>query len=171
MTKAITTERGNPKMYRAAMNWLENGNQMQAMIDAGYSRAYAKKTAGNFFEHPYVASIIREQQEQEAADSRSGRDNLIRLLCDIAFTDLNEVAKWDDTQISLVASKELSKVQASTVKKVSMTRYGPSIEQHSKLEAVEKLLRIKGMYREDNDQKAQKTVMMIQNNVTEGGLA
>jgi len=91
------------------------------------------------------------------------REKVLRELDRIAFADIRDIVQWDrkpryDDEGNLIEivdeanvapSRLLSRDSAATIKSIRKLKYGMKFDTHGKLDALDKLAKILGLYQDD----------------------
>lgn len=153
MSKELTD-----KESRFVQEYLVDLNATQAAIRAGYSEHSAKEIGYENLTKPHVSEQIHALQQERAERTKVTADRVIRELARIAFSDLKQVASWDEEgSLTLKPSDELdesdtasiSEIQShkSKIKDVETTNV--RIKRHDKTKALEMLGRHLGLFNND----------------------
>ena len=149
-----------PKQEAFCLAYLEAGNASEA-----YRRAYnAGNMSGNaiaveacnLLANPKIALRLEELTQQATSDAVMTRQRAMERLSLIAETNLTDILEFDqhdiETEEGLVRetiwrmkdSDEIAKTASVAIKSVTMTKFGPKIEMHDKLNAIQQLAKMQG---------------------------
>ena len=136
-------------------------NATQAAIRAGYSAKTAEQLGYKLVQKSSVQEALQAKQQEVAKRNDVTIDRIIQELAAIAFTNLDEIAPWDERGPHIIDSAKLDRMTKVSVKKVTMKRSirrgekkdddgwdveDWSIEQHNRVEALVKLGTRLGMF-------------------------
>ncbi len=138
-----------------AQNYVLRGLPMrEALKAAGYSPKNinaAYKALRDPAIRRYIAEILKEQHEQLSEMWQASKENVINELTKIAFADPRRVVRIKDGKLQVVDSDELDNIEAAAIAEVYETKKGLRIKFHSKVEALDKLAKILGLYVEKHE--------------------
>lgn len=134
--------------------YLVDLNATQAAIRAGYSEKSADSQAAQLMANPKVAAEVQTALDKRATRTEVTADRVIAELARIAFSDLRDVARWNEDALSLIDSESLTEDAARALREVvattSQTEHGTTnrlhVKQHDKLKALELLGKHLGMF-------------------------
>lgn len=134
-----------PKQQRFVEEYLVDLNATQAAIRAGYSKATAEQQGYRLLRNASVVAVIDagKAKLKDAADFDAKR--VMREVALIALADPRSVMTWGPKGVTLIDSKTLTRDQAVIVAEVAQTKDGIRLKTHSKLDALEKLIRHMGL--------------------------
>lgn len=143
------------KKFLFAQNYILRGmNVPEALAAAGYS---PKNTtaAWKFLRDPevlrYMRAILEDQQEKLGEIYRADKENIINELTKIAFFDPRRVARIEDGRVKIVDSDEITNIEAAAIAEMTETNKGLRVKFHSKVDALDKLAKILGLYVEKHE--------------------
>ena len=139
----------NDKQRRFAAEYLVDLNSKQAAIRAGYSVRTAAQIGSRLLTHVEVQRLVGEGRARLLERTELSIDAVVRELQLIAFARLAHAATWDGDNVTLIASEDLAEAERAAVSEVSKTeveidgvvKRSLKIKMHSKLEALEKLMK------------------------------
>ena len=102
--------------------YLVDLNATQAAIRAGYSRKTAAQVGAENLRKPYIAEAVEEAKEGRAERTRVSADKVVAELAKLGFSDMRELASWDEYGMRWKESRELSDEAAASVRDVSVHR-------------------------------------------------
>lgn len=143
------------KKYLFAQNYILRGlNVTEALIAAGYSPK-SQVEAWKFLRDPtvigYMQALLQEQQEKLGEMYRADKENVINELVKIAFADPRRVARIKDGKLQVLDSDDITNVEAAAIAELAETKQGLRIKFNSKVEALDKLAKILGLYVEKHE--------------------
>lgn len=151
--------------------YLEHYNATRAAIKAGYARRSAGISGNKLLKVPEVREYIRELQDRRLKESFVTAARIETELSKLAFSnimdyidvksfvrDADGVREADERdadtpQFQRIQIKDLKEIDTAAVQEIKQTRSGIQIKLHSKDQALEKLMRRKGMFEVDNSQQ------------------
>lgn len=159
----------SPKQARFVQEYLVDLNATQAAIRAGYSERTAKQIAGENLTKPDVMAALALRQKVLQAKVEVTQERVLRELIRIGFSDLRKVATWGADGMTLIESDALDNDTAMAIQEVACIkrtrRYDnddddPIIQEevqtkaklYNKLDALEKLGKHLGLFREERGQ-------------------
>lgn len=143
------------KKFLFAQNYILRGmNVTEALVAAGYSPK-SQGEAWKFLRDPtvirYMQALLQEQQEKLGEIYRADKENIINELVKIAFADTRRIVRVKDGKLQVPDSDEITNIEAAAIAEVSETKKGLRIKFHSKVEALDKLAKILGLYVEKHE--------------------
>lgn len=152
----------NEKQKRFAAEYLIDLNASAAARRAGYSKKTAGAQAFELLKKLEIQAEIQKGLEQRAKRTEVTQDRVVNELARIGFSDLREVADWDETGSKWKSSDELSDDAAASIKDIKYTverrrdRNGDTIDtvnahmqMHDKKGALELLGRHLGIFKDN----------------------
>lgn len=110
------------------------------------------KVLDGLMRNPRVLAALEGCKIEERLSERFGPENIKLQLISIANSCLTDYASWDESGVRIKSSALLSRAQAQNIVKVKQTetKYGKNIEieLERRLDALDQLARIHGMYKE-----------------------
>jgi phage terminase small subunit len=94
---------------------------------------------------------LQEQQEKLGEIYRADKENIINELVKIAFFDPRRVVRIQDGRTRIVDTDEITNVEAAAIAEIAETQQGLRVKFHSKVEALDKLAKILGLYVEKHE--------------------
>ena len=156
---------------------LRGKSQSEAYRDAGFNAgspssvaAGASKLMKNPEVRRYLADRRKEVQEQTDITQKATLKEMAR----VAFSDIRDFMSWDKKGIAFVPSEELTADQAAAIQSIKSKRRTVTdkdgyetetvemeVKLHPKMEAVEKLAKVQGLYQADrmNDADVQRDLL------------
>lgn len=129
-------------------------NIAQALQAAGYSPKNSL-AAYKFLRDPqviaYMQALLKEQQEKLGELYRADKENIINELTKIAFADPRRVVRVKGGKLQVIDSDEITNIEAAAIAELAETKKGLRIKFHSKVEALDKLAKILGLYVEKHE--------------------
>jgi phage terminase small subunit len=146
------------KQERFATAYIETGNASEAYrqaYDAGSMNDNTiGKAANELLKNPKVAERIDELRSEHRERHKITVDRISEELAAIAFADPRDYYKWDANGVTVKDSTELTEAQrrAIAVVEQTVTEAGGTIRvrPYNKIDALEKLARLHGMYKDGN---------------------
>jgi len=143
------------RKYSFAQNYILRGmNSAEAYVAAGYSpRSTAAPT--RLLHDPmvigYMQRLLQEQQEKLSEVYRADKENIIRELVKIAFFDPRKVVRVENGKARIASSDEITNIEAAAIAGIKEGKHGIEVKFHDKLEAIDKLAKIFGLYVEKHE--------------------
>lgn len=140
--------------------YIVSGNATEAAKTAGYSAKTAAEQGHQLLQNSSVAAEVEARQKQAADRADVDAARIRRELAAIAFSDLRDVAEWDDDGVTLKSSSEISDEAARSLREVvvrqehvdgdrgSRTTKHITVKQHDKIRALELLGKDVGMFKD-----------------------
>lgn len=149
-----------PKQENFCLAYLETGNASEA-----YRRAYdceeakpetVNRAAKELLDNPKIAARLEDLTCKATSDAVMTRQRAMERLSLIAETNLTDILEFDqhdiETEQGLVRetiwrmkdSEGIEATAAAAIKSVTMTKFGPKIEMHDKLSAIQQLGKMLG---------------------------
>lgn len=101
--------------------YLVSLNATQAAIKAGYSSNGASAAASRLLANVKVNTAIEEAKQKRAERTRVDADKVVKELAKLGFSDMRELATWDEAGVRWRYSDELTDEAAACVKDVIYT--------------------------------------------------
>jgi phage terminase small subunit len=143
------------KKFLFAQNYILRGmNATEALVAAGYSpksQGEAWKFLRDQTVRRYIQALLQEQQEKLGEIYRADKENIINELVKIAFADPRRIVRVKDGKLQVMDSDEITNIEAAAIAEVSETKRGLRIKFHSKVEALDRLAKILGLYIEKHE--------------------
>lgn len=133
------------KQQRFVEEYLVDLNATQAAIRAGYSKASAEVIGHENLRKPGVRAEIDARRAKLTEAAEVSAERVMREVALIALADPRSVMTWGPKGVTLIDSKTLTRDQAAIVAEVAQTKDGIRLKTHSKLDALEKLIRHMGL--------------------------
>lgn len=128
--------------------YLEDLNATQAAIRAGYSKPSACSIAEENLRKPEISERIKQELDRLKKKSQVTKEAMIEELRRIAFGNMGNLAKWNESGVRYKSSDELTPEAMSTVLSVEeeTNQHGGKlkIKQHDKMRAMELLAKLHG---------------------------
>ncbi len=143
------------KKFLFAQNYILRGmNVAEALVAAGYSPKNTA-TAWKFLKDPtvirYMQALLQEQQEKLGEIYRADKENIINELVKIAFFDPRRVIRIEGGKAKIVDSSNITNIEAAAISEIAETKQGIKVKFNSKVDALDKLAKILGMYVEKHE--------------------
>lgn len=150
MEKAQVRKALSAKQWRFVNEYLVDFNGKQAACRAGYAVRSAANTASRLLALPEVIHGIRLRQNELDSRHIVTQEAVVKELAAVGFANLKDVCSWNNGQLTMIASHELTDAQAASIAEITETvtsRGGTvRVKQHSKLKALEMLAKHVGLY-------------------------
>lgn len=143
-----------------ADEYVKTFNAYDAYVNCGAYKARDNGARVNAFRLMQKKQVI--EYIQEAIDDRNERmhisqDRVIEEVANLAFSDLSKIAEWTDDAFMLKSSADLSQdelaiiseLQIETIEYGESTKVRKRVKLHNKLDALDKLARLMGMYQQE----------------------
>ena len=134
-----------PKQQRFVEEYLVDLNATQAAIRAGYKPKTARQAGSENLSKPAIAAAIAAGKAKLSEAAGVSAAQVLREVALIALADPRSVMSWGPDGVSLIDSATLTRDQAALVAEVAQTKEGVRLRTHSKLDALEKLIRHMGL--------------------------
>lgn len=121
-------------------------------VTAAIKACYPKKSAQSMSSQimSECKDVIEEYDIMVAADNANLRVRIVKELCLIAFSNINEFMKWSKDSMELIESKKLKDELASVIQEIEIydTMFGvkKKMKTHSKMDAIKELNKMHGFY-------------------------
>ena len=126
--------------------YLLTKNGTKAAIAAGYSPKTAKMAASETLTKPYIKALIetglrkeRQKLDLDALAKGVTKERWLEEIAKVAFASIDQVATVINNDVHAIATSKRDPRLGSIIKKVSAGKYGPTVELHNKLGALETL--------------------------------
>jgi len=152
----------NEKQKRFAAEYLIDLNASAAARRAGYSKKTAGAQAHKLLKNAEIQGEIQRNMQKRAARTEVTQERVVNELARIGFSDLREVADWDESGQQWKSSDELTDDAAASIKDIKFTterrrdRNGDTIDtvnahmaMHDKRGALELLGRHLGIFKDN----------------------
>ena len=142
----------SPKQQMFVEEYMVDLNATQAAIRAGYSPKTAYRTGSDNLKKPQIAKSIAEKRQQLTEKTAVTVERIVTELAKIAFSNMQDYAKWSPRGVILIDSEDITADQAAAISELSETTTdsGGSIrfKLHDKKGALELLGRHLGMFKD-----------------------
>jgi phage terminase small subunit len=113
-------------------------------------RAKSPHTAWQFLKRPNVQRMIQEEIDARAKAAGVSADKIVSIIYNIANAAFKDFASWDENDLRLVSSKDMTRDQSRAIKSIEVRtnnagHVSRKITLHDPLRACELLARIKKM--------------------------
>ena len=143
------------KQERFCQEYIIDLNGSAAVIRAGYSEKFTSQCAYEHLSKPYILERIQELKAIRSKRTELTQDMVLKELAKIGFSNMRDYASWNDKEVKLVDSHNLTEDQAAGVVNVSqtITKDGGSIKfkLSDKVNALELLGKHLGLFKEVYD--------------------
>lgn len=133
----------NPKQELFCQQYTIHWNATRAAKEAGYSEKSAMELGYQLLQNPSVKSRIEKLTEHALKEMGISRARVLNELSRIAFTNMSDLANWNESGVRFKSSEEISPEIATAISEVSetVTQAGGTlkIKQHDKVKALELL--------------------------------
>lgn len=147
------------KQERFIEEYLVDFNALQAAIRAGYSKDSAGAIGHENLNKPEISARIREAIEKRSKRTEITADNVLRELGRIVFSDIKDYLKFDNGEMVIKDSDDLTEDQSHCISEVTDSYYKEerkrSFKLHDKVKAIDMALRHLGLYLDKNEIKLQ----------------
>jgi phage terminase small subunit len=141
--------------------YLADGNTSAAALRAGYRNASLGRHLKKL---PKVRAAIEEALAANARRGQAGRDRVLKELARIAFADISDFLRWDETGVTLRPMDELTRDQTACVAEIveSSTKTGKTVrvKLHGKLPALATLLKETGIEAPPEDNPPRQVIVL-----------
>ena len=111
------------------------------------------KVLGGLMTNPRVLAALEGHKLEEALEEEFGEDHILRELRRILKVNIIDYLSWGPEGVTIIPSSKLTRAQAAGIVKIRQTRWGVEFEIERRIEAVDKLARIHGLYKDSLDLK------------------
>lgn len=148
----------NDRWKLFAEEYVKDFNGAKAARRAGYTSKSARKIAWSIMQNEEVQQYIQTLTKRVAAKNEVEVNDLVAELKKMAFVDIGKIFDANNELLPIHEIDEDTRRAISEFYVKEMEgKYGKSVDKrakmHSKLEAIEKLMRFAGAYEADNKQK------------------
>ncbi|MDO1446278.1 terminase small subunit [Rhodocytophaga aerolata] len=131
--------------------YLRSGNAYQAALAAGYSETYAKARSHELLENVGIKSAIEKFNQAMAEKTIVTIEKLVEELSKIAFANIGDFIDSDHvckdfTQIDVSKAAAISSIKTTITKGKDYQTTTKEFKLHSKLDAIDKLMKHLGGY-------------------------
>jgi phage terminase small subunit len=124
-------------------HYTKSWNATQAAKDAGYKPKWAQGIGYTLVHNNAVKERISELTEHSLKEIGVTRERVLKELATIAFTNMSDLASWNDSGVRFLSSAELDENKKAAISEVTetLTQVGGTlkIKQHDKVKALETL--------------------------------
>ncbi len=160
-----------PKEELFALEFVKDWNGAAAYRRAGYKGKghTAEVEASRMIRKPQVKAVIDREMARCREKVKLSAERVLTELARVGFSDLGDVAEWDDAGVKLTPSKTLSVDARAALQEVSQhtTEHGTQIKVklHGKIEALDKLAKHLNLYQDPDTLRQTRSVTI---NIIEG---
>lgn len=140
-----------PKQKLFCEEYLKDLNATQAAIRSGYQERTATEQAARLLTNVKVKAEIRRLQAIVAKRNEVTVDLLVNELAAIAFGTLKGIVEFNNEEVRVLDSKNLTDDQWKFIGEVKPTKYGMSIRTNDKIAAINTLAKHLGMFKDDGE--------------------
>lgn len=126
--------------------YLIHFNAAKAAREAGYAESSAAESGNQVLKRPHIQAMIKER----LAEVHLSSDEALKILADIARGDIADVLNDDLDQVDAKKAKKNQKTNLIKSITTTVNNRGKKhrVEMYSRLEAVDKVLRVHGLYKD-----------------------
>lgn len=145
-----------PKQKAFVDEYLVDLNATQAAIRAGYSKKTAGRIGQENLQKPVIQTAIQAQMKEREKRTEVTADKVVQELAKIAFADLKDYARWDETGVEILNSEDVDGTVLAEVSETVNYQIFPNggesekrqkkIKPHDKMKALELLGRHLAMF-------------------------
>lgn len=135
----------NDRQRRFAEEYATSLNASDAYRKAGYksdNSAAVGVSASRLLSDPRVADLVAELQGRTAKKLDITREKIARELAFIAFADIRDFAKWGNSEIQMLDSKDIPDEHSRAIAEVATTTTGTRVKLHDKRAALMDLAKL-----------------------------
>lgn len=122
-------------------HYTKHWNATQAAKDAGYKPKWAQNIGYHLVHNSLVKERIAQLTEHSLKEIGITRERVLKELATIAFTNMSDLATWNDSGVRFKPSDEISKNVQASIAEVSevVNQAGGTLrlKQHDKVKALE----------------------------------
>ncbi|PVY43263.1 terminase small subunit [Pontibacter virosus] len=137
------------KQQRFCLEYLKDSNATAAAIRAGFSEKTAMEQGYQLLQKTSVQEEIQRLQKQVADETGVQVKHLVSELAKIAFASLPDLL--DPTTNELKPLNQLTEAQRAGIQEIMQTPTGIKLKMHSKLSAIDMLMKNLGGYMTASD--------------------
>lgn len=138
------------KQRKFVQEYLKSMNAREAARRAGYAHS---DSGWDVLKNTHVRAEIDKELKLMNERFHGGRERLIAELQAIAYSNLKNVAKWDEESVDFKASEDLDHLETAALQEISSQpgEHGTTmrVRKHDKLRALELLGKIHGVFDAD----------------------
>lgn len=142
----------NARQRRFVQEYCRDWNASQAAVRAGYASKRGDQSGYQLLRNIEIQQAIRTHQQELQGQFELSQETIVTELMGIAFSDLRRYVQWGPDGIKLEPSDRLAPAHARVVAEVSqtVTQHGGTVrlKLHSKIEALDRLCRHLGLFRD-----------------------
>jgi phage terminase small subunit len=131
--------------------YLLTGNAAKSAEGAGYSKRGARQQGHRLLTYVDVRKLLHREYQRRHRKFKADEERLVEELTLLAFSDLRDVAVWDEESIRMIPSDLLAEGVSRTIKEISGGKFGPKIKLYDKDRAAELLAKILGLLNGDDE--------------------
>ena len=152
------------RQRRFVEEYVASANGTQAAIKAGYSPSTASVQASRLLAKDKIRAAIQVEAAPLREKLQITQERVVEETGKLGFSDLRDVARWNEEGLVLLPSDEIDADAAAAIKKITsrttkrLTKSGDevvmtytTIELHDKVAALDKLAKLLGLYTERID--------------------
>ena len=155
-------------------NVLSGMGKREAYLAAGFKTKFASVSASQALANPVVKEYMEMRQAEMRERTNVTAEKVIKELARLGFADIREVCEWTEDGVAFIPSNNLTDDEAASIASVKSRRrirrdkeggetetVELEVKMHPKLDALEKLNKILGMYQKErvNDQDADRQLL------------
>lgn len=146
-----------PKRRKFVEEYPKDMNATRAAIRAGYSERTASVRGCMLLKDKRVVIALRKEWKKMTDRNAVEKDQVLRELASIAYSNMADFASWDDSGVQLTPSNVLSRFDTAAIKEISETTSAKSttvkIRLYDKPQALLSLARYLGILDGGGDKK------------------
>lgn len=113
MTRELT-----PKQERFVLEYLLDLNAKRAAIRAGYSEQTAQPQSSRLLSNVKVQKAILAKKKEREQRTTVTTDRVVKELARIAFSNITDVASWNESGVTVIDSKTIPRSVTAAVQEV-----------------------------------------------------
>lgn len=135
----------NRKHALFALEYATDGNGAAAAIRAGYSERTARQTAYRLLTNVYILQAVEAAFSERMERLQITGDDVVRRLVNLAFTDIDAFAEWEDGHLTLKDLQEVPVDKRGALAGIEETAQGLRIKMADRMPALAILARHLGV--------------------------
>lgn len=148
-----------------------SGNGTACAIECGYSKRTAASIASQLLSRLKIKKLANERSHEMLEETLLSSERLLQELSRIAFFDprklyhpdgrIKQVTEMDDNTVAAISSFDQDEITDGRGSKSKITGTSHKIRLHDKLQAIDKAMRMLGMFERDNKQKVESVAISV----------
>lgn len=152
------------KQKRFVDEYLVDLNATQAAIRAGYSEKTAYSIGQRILKNVEIQAAIERSQKEREKRTEITQDRVLQELTKIGFANITDFVEIKEGYVNVKDTSEIPEDKVGAISSIEAGNFGIKLKLNNKLDALEKIGRHLGMFKDNLDQKTAENNLLDQLN-------